>query len=206
MLILLGSILNRYKSYKKMGFAWLLFILAIFISYFLMWLWIYKALSFAWSIFYLKLSVWILWLLVWLANIKDFFWYWKWFIMEVPLSWRPKMKLFLDKITSPIWAFFIWFIVSLFLLPCTSWPYLTILWYLASESSSLNALWYIYLFIYNFVFILPMIVIIFLVALWTKTVSELKEYKELYVREIHLVVWILMLILSAYIFYDLFYL
>lgn len=206
MLILLGSILNRYKSYKKMIFAWLLFISAIFISYYSMWLWIYKALSHTWSIFYLKLSVWILWLIVWLANIKDYFWYWKWFIMEVPLCWRPKLKKILDKITSPIWAFFVWFIVSLFLLPCTSWPYFTILWFLASESNSINMLWYIYLFIYNFVFILPMVLIIFLVALWTKTVSELKEYKETYVKEIHLTVWILMLLLSAYIFYDLFYL
>ncbi len=205
MLILLGSILNRYKSYKKMILSWCLFILAIFISYYLMGLWIYKVISFSSSLFYVKLWVWILWLLVWLANLKDFFWYGKWFIMEVPPSWRPKMAKLIKEVTSPTWAFVIWFVVSLFLLPCTSWPYLTILWYLASESSTINMMWYIYLLIYNLIFILPMVVIIVLVAVWAKTIWELKEYKEYYVREIHLVVAILMLLLSGYIFYDLFF-
>jgi len=205
MLILLGSILNRYNSYKKMILSWWLFVLSIFISYYLMWIWIYKVLSYTSSIFYLKLWVWMLWLIVWLANLKDYFWYWKWFIMEVPLSWRPKMKSYLDKVTSPLWAFIVWFIVSLFLLPCTSWPYFTILWYLASESNSINIMWYIYLFIYNIIFILPMFIIIFIVAIWAKSVSEIKEYKEYYTREIHLIVAILMFILSWYVFYDLFF-
>ncbi len=205
MLILLGSILNRFNSYKKMIFSGLLFALAIFISYYLMWLGIYKALSHATSIYYMKMWVWILWLVVWIANLKDFFWYGKWFVMEVPLSWRPKLKSVLDKATSPMWAFFIWFIVSLFLLPCTSGPYFTILGYLASESNSINMLGYFYLFVYNLVFILPMLVIILLVSVWAKTVGELKDYKEFYIREIHLVVAILMFLLSGYIFYDLFY-
>ncbi len=205
MLILLGSIMSKFNSTRKMVFSWLSFILAIFISYFLMWLWIYKAISSATNIFYIKAWVWVLWLLVWLANLKDYFWYWKWFLMEVPLNWRPKLQKIIKNITSPLWAFIIWFIVSLFLLPCTSWPYFTILWYLASESNTINTMWYIYLFIYNIIFILPMFFIIFIVAFWKKSIGELKEYKEYYSREIHLVVWILMILLASYIFYDLLY-
>jgi len=196
--LLLSSILSKFTSYKRA------ISLAIFISYFLMWIWIYKVLSFSNQIFYVKLFVWILWICVWLANLKDFFWYWKGFVMEVPFSWRPKMKKLLNSIVSPIWAFFMWFIVSLFLLPCTSGPYLTILWYLASESSAINFAGYIYMFIYNIVFVLPMIVLTLVIWLWVKQVDELKELKEYHTEHIHLIVWLLMLWLGIYIMWELF--
>lgn len=204
MLILLWGILNKSGSRKKMVFSGLLFILAIFTSYLLMGIWLYRALASADSVFYLKLWVAILGILVWLANLKDFFWYGKWFIMEVPLAWRPKMKKILDSVVSPFGAFIIWFVVSLFLLPCTSGPYITILGYLAAESSSITTMGYIYMIIYNLIFILPMFIIILVVSFWYKTVEELKEYKEFYKREVHLVVAILMFILSGYILYDIF--
>lgn len=202
--LLLSSILSKFSSYRKAIFSGLLFSLAIFISYFLMWIWIYKVLSFSNQIFYIKLFVWILGILVWLANIKDYFWYWKTFVMEVPFSWRPKMKSLLDKVVSPIWAFLTWFIVSLFLLPCTSWPYLTILWYLASESSAINFAGYIYMFIYNIIFILPMIILTLIIWLWVKQIDELKELKEYHKENIHLIVWILMILLGSYIMWELF--
>ena len=202
--LLLSSILSKFSSYRRAIFSWLLFSLAIFISYFLMWIWIYKVLSFSNQIFYIKLWVWILWILVWLANIKDYFWFWKIFVMEVPFSWRPKMKNILNKVVSPAWAFIAWFIVSLFLLPCTSWPYLTVLWYLASESSSINFAWYIYMFIYNIIFILPMIILTLIIWLWVKQIDELKELKECHKENIHLTVWILMLLLWFYIMWELF--
>jgi cytochrome c biogenesis protein CcdA len=47
--------------------------------------------------------------------------------MEVPLAWRPAMHKIIKKATSPIGAFIVGFVVSLFLLPCTSGPYITIL-------------------------------------------------------------------------------
>jgi len=151
-LILLGSILCKYNSRRKVYLSGLMFSLSIFISYFLMWIGLYKAFASLSDTMYLKLWIWILWILVWLANLKDFFWYWKGFVMEVPFSWRPKLKKLLDSITSPIWAFIIWFLVSLFLLPCTSWPYVTILGYLASEHKTISMLWYFYLFLYNLIF------------------------------------------------------
>lgn len=202
--LLLSSILSKFNSYRKAIISWLLFTLAIFISYFLMWIWIYRVLAFSNQIFYLKLWVWILWILVWLANIKDYFWYWKWFIMEVPFAWRPKMKAVLNKVVSPAWAFIAWIIVSLFLLPCTSGPYLTVLWYLASESTSINLAWYIYMFIYNVIFVLPMLIITLIIWFGVKNIWELKEYKEYHKENIHLIVWIMMIALWLYIMWELF--
>ena len=202
MIILLTSILKKQKSRKTVIFAWLLFVLSVFISYTAMWLWLYSALANSSSTYYLKLIVWIIWILVWLANLKDYFWYWKLFRMEVPTSWRANMKAILKKVVSPIWAFFVWFIISLFLLPCTSGPYVFVLWLLATESKDVNTWWYIYIIIYNIIFILPMLVIAWIIWFWYKDAAEIEELKELNVEKMHLITWIIMLALWIYILSD----
>lgn len=199
MLLLVSTILVKTKSRRRALFSWWLFILAVFMSYFAMWLWLFSALANAQNTSLIKIIVWILGIVVWLANLKDFFWYGKWFIMEVPLAWRPKMVSLIEKITSPGWAFVVGVIVSLFLLPCTSGPYFTILWYLASESKQLHTWGYIYLFVYNIIFVLPMIVIALLVGLGFKSAEELAAIKKKNVKLIHLIVWLLMLGLWIYV-------
>ena len=203
MLLLISSILTKTKSRRKALLSWWLFVLAVFLCYFGMWIWLFTALAWAQNTYLIKLIVWILWILVWLANLKDFFRYWKWFVMEVPFGWRPKMASLIERIASPGWAFVVWVIVSLFLLPCTSWPYFTILGYLASESKNLNLWWYIYLLVYNIIFVLPMIVIAILVWFGFKSAEELAKIKKKNTRLIHLIVWILMLGLWAYVLLNL---
>jgi cytochrome c biogenesis protein CcdA len=203
MLLFISSILTKTKSRRKALLSWWLFVLAVFLSYFGMWIWLFTALAWAQNTYLIKLIVWILWILVWLANLKDFFRYGKWFVMEVPFAWRPKMASLIEKITSPGWAFVVWVIVSLFLLPCTSWPYFTILGYLASESKNLNLWWYIYLLVYNIIFVLPMIVIAVLVWFGFKSADELAKIKKKNTKLIHLIVWILMLGLWAYVLLNL---
>lgn len=202
MFILLSSILKSQWSRKKVLLAGFLFTLSVFISYVAMWLGLYKALASTENTMILKLIVWIIWVLVWLANLKDYFWYGKWFKMEVPDSWRPTMWKILKKVVSPLWAFIVGFLISLFLLPCTSGPYLTILGYLASESANVNTWWYIYILIYNIIFIIPMIVIALVVAFGYKNIGELREYKEMNVEKLHLITWVIMLILWLYILSD----
>ncbi|MDD3303267.1 MAG: hypothetical protein PHN31_06950, partial [Candidatus Gracilibacteria bacterium] len=75
MLILLGSILIKYRKKRKVIMAGFLFSLAVFLSYFLMGLGIYSALGNFSSVFYFKLGVGILGIIVGLANLKDYFWY-----------------------------------------------------------------------------------------------------------------------------------
>jgi len=198
-LLLLSSILIETKNKKKAILAGLLFALAVFLSYLAMWLWLFSALATATNTVIIKWIVWILWIIVWLANMKDFFWYGEWFRMEVPLARRPAMHRIIKKATSPVWAFVIWFLVSLFLLPCTSGPYITILWYLASESSSVSTRWLIYLIVYNLIFILPMLAITLLVWLWVKSAEELAAFRHKNIKLIHLIVWLLMLGLWIYV-------
>jgi len=199
MLLLLSAILSRHQSRRKTLLAWTLFAFAVFLSYFAMWLWLFSALANMSNTFILKLIVWILWILVWLANLKDYFWYGKFFVMEVPISWRPKMQDLIHSVSSPWWAFFIWLLVSLFLLPCSSGPYFTILGYLSAESKDLHTRWYIYLLVYNLIFVLPMVIIALLVAFWYSTVDKLAKIKHTNTKLIHLIVWLLMLWLWLYV-------
>lgn len=199
MLLLLTAILSKTKNKKSALLSWLAFSLAVFITYFLLWLWIFKLLWWVESLSILKWIVWILWLVVWLANIKDFFRYGKWFVMEVPMAWRPAMQKIVKKVTSPLWAFVIGIIISLFLLPCSSWPYLTILWFLSAENQWLNMWGYIYLIVYNLIFVLPMIAIAVIVWCWFATAEKIWAFKNKNTRLIHLIVWLLMLWLWLYV-------
>ena len=201
-LILLSSIFLLHNNRKKVVLAWLAFSASVFISYFSMWIWLYKALATVNNTLYLKLFVWILWIVIWLANLKDVFWYGKVFVMEVPFSWRKNLRKLIQKATSPLGAFVVGFGVSLFLLPCTSWPYITVLWYLSSENSYINFMGYIYLIVYNLIFILPMLIITFLVAYnfaWAEKLTNMKEEKN---RLIHLIVGLLMIGLWVYVIWD----
>jgi len=168
-----------------------------------MWIWLFSAFAGANNTFILKLVVGILWVLVWLANLKDYFWYGKFFVMEVPFSRRPKMTDMIDKVTSPVWAFVVGILVSLFLLPCSSGPYFTILWYLSSESKNLTNRWYLYLVIYNLIFVLPMFIIAGLVGFGYTTVDKLVKLKHNNTKLIHLIVWLLMLGLGIYVLFSL---
>lgn len=199
MLLLLSTILSRHKSRRKTLLAWGLFALAVFLTYLAMGIWLFSALATTNNTFVLKLVVGTLWLLVWLANLKDYFRYGKWFVMEVPFSRRPKMMDLIERVSSPRWAFLVGILVSLFLLPCSSGPYFTILWYLSSQSQNLNLRWYIYLIVYNLIFVLPMFVIAILVWFWYASVDKLAKIKHDKTKLIHLIVWILMLGLWIYV-------
>jgi len=200
--LLLWTLLLKTKNRRKVILTWLSFSFAIFVSYFLMGIGLRRAFSSATNVNLIKIIAWSLWILVWLANLKDVFWHGKLFVMEVPFSRRPRLQKFVKSITSPIWAFFIWLVVSLFLLPCTSGPYITILTFMsASQVDKLRGM--LYLFVYNIFFIVPMILITFLVSFWQSRVEKLNKLKDKYNWLTHLIVWLLMLWLWAYVFITL---
>lgn len=202
-IILLSSIISRYKDNRKGLYAGLAFTTAMFISYYFMGIWLYSALASATNTLTLKIVVGCLGIFIGLLNLKDYFWYGKWFVMEVPLSWRSTMKRIINKAVSPIWAFFIGTIVSLFLLPCTAWPYVTVITYLKSANIA-DSWMYIYLIIYNLIFVTPMLFITFVVGLGYKKSSDIGRIKEENAENIHLIVWILMLLLWIYVLYTAF--
>ena len=199
-LIILMTTVLAAGSRRRALFAGIAFASAIYISYLSMGLGVYKALS------TVNLSNWFmkfiagLAILVGLLNIKDYFWYGGGgFLMEVPLSWRPKMKSLIHSVTSPLGAFFIGILISLFLLPCTSGPYIVILGMLSQKETFLTAL--SWLLLYNAVFVLPMIIITLscYFGLKPERVEKLRQKK---IRLLHLLAGAIMIILGIAIFLN----
>lgn len=196
-LIILLSAMTIVKKDKTALKGGLLFSLAIFLSYFLMGLGIYKVLSTARFSLHVFKGIGIVSLLLGLWNMKDFFAYQKWLPpIEVPFSWRPNMKSLIRRVTSPIGAFVAGLVISAFLLPCTSGPYLIILSMLSQKEAFNHAVWY--LLLYNLIFVSPMIAITLLVyrGLDPEAAESLRQ-KNL--RRLHLIAGILLILMGIYI-------
>jgi cytochrome c biogenesis protein CcdA len=193
LIILLTTILaNRNK--KKAFLAGLAFSLSIFISYFLMGIGLYTAINASGitHIFYLIVA--ILAIIIGLFNLKDYLWYGKWFVMEVPMSWRPKLKYLLEGVTSVPGAFLIGFVISLFLLPCTSGPYIVILGLLSKVATQNYA--FMLLILYNLIFILPMIIITFAIYFGIITTEKAEALRQKKLKVLHLIAGIIILCLG----------
>ena len=199
-LILLLATVVAAKGKNRALLSGLMFSLAIFLSYLLMGIGLYKAIALAGVSRYLSIGVGILAILIALANLKDAFWYGKWFIMEVPLSWRPKMQEIIRKATSPWSAFGIGLLVSLFLVPCASGPYVVILGMLAEKVDMTKTL--SLLVLYNFVFVLPMLIITLGMYFFNTKLSKIEKMRKENLRVLHLVAGVIMLAVGAYLIYT----
>lgn len=194
LLILIATILASGNR-KRALLSGLAYSASIFISYFLMGLGLYSVISsFGTPVVFMKIIGGIA-ILIGLFNIKDYFWYGKVFLMEVPLSWRPKLKSLVKSITGPLSAFLIGFLVSLFLLPCTSGPYIVILGMLGHGETFLRAIWL--LLLYNFIFILPMI-IISIGMYFGMNVEKAEETRNKNLKVLHLIAGVIMVIMGVF--------
>ncbi|MBA3064855.1 hypothetical protein FP803_05450 [Candidatus Woesearchaeota archaeon] len=193
-LIILITTILASKSRKKALFAGLAFSLSIYIAYFLMGIGLFSAIQAAGlsHVFYAIVAV--LAIFVGLLNLKDYLWYGKWFIMEVPRSWRPKMKALIRSVTSVPGAFLMGFIVSLFLLPCTSGPYIIILGLLANTTTKNHA--FMLLLLYNFIFIIPMIGITLAIYFGIATTEKAEQWRTSKLKTMHLIAGIIILLLG----------
>lgn len=195
LIILLTTILSAGKENKKKALlSGLAFSAAIYISYFLMGLGLYSAIQVTGvtHVFYIVVS--ILALVIGLFNIKDYFWYGKLFIMEVPRAWRPRMKILLKSVTSVPGAFFVGILVSLFLLPCSSGPYIVVIGLLSKTATRAAAI--PLLLLYNLIFILPMVFITFAIYSGLTTTEKAEEWRQRELKVLHLIAGIIILLLG----------
>ena len=193
LIILITAVLGA-GGQRRALYAGLAFSLSIFLSYYLMGLGLYSAVEAAGFTRALFVAVAVLAILIGLFNLKDYLWYGKWFVMEVPLSWRPKLKEIIRRVTSVPGAFLIGFAVSLFLLPCTSGPYIVILGLLARTETRLNAM--LWLVLYNVVFIAPMIAITAAIYFGLTTAEKAEAWRTSHLRVLHLVAGLVILLLG----------
>lgn len=193
-LIILMTTILAAGSKRKALLAGIVFTASIYISYFLMGLGLYSAIQAARFTHTFYFVVAVLAIIIGLFNLKDYFHYGRWFVMEVPMSWRPKLQSLIRGITSVPGAFLIGFAVSLFLLPCTSGPYIVILGLLAHTTTQNTALGLLSL--YNLIFVLPMLIITALVYFGFTTTAKAEEWRKSKLEVLHLIAGIILILLG----------
>lgn len=193
--LFLGTILLASKrERKKVLGAGLAFTAACFISYFLMGVGLFTAIQAADIQHFVYVVVSILAVLIGLWHIKDSLWKDKGPSIGVPKSWQPHVKRLVSGVISIPGAFFIGLLVSLFLLPCTSGPYVVIIGMLSSTSTRMQALWLLAL--YNFIFIIPFIAITLAVSSGTTTPARIEKWRQEKLRIVHFWAGIFLLLLG----------
>ena len=196
LILLMASLLLNEDNRKKALRTGLSFVGAVFVAYFLMGVGLLEFLrAYTLSVSsYFYTIIGVIAIILGLFNIKDYFWYGGGgFLMEVPQSWRPKMKGLILKITTPFGAFLTGLLVSLFLLPCTSGPYVIILGMLASKTTLVQAL--LYLVFYNLIFIAPMLAIV-LAIYFGLSPEKAEAWRKQKLRLLHLTAGVILLILG----------
>ncbi len=118
-------------------------------------------------------------------QIKDFFSYEEGQLTtEMPMSWRPKLKRLIGKVTSPLGAFGIGLFVTVFLLPCTIGPYI-ILGGMLSVMDIIKTL--PMLVLHNLIFVAPIFIITGIVYLGFSQVEDVQDWKDKNIRILHLI-------------------
>jgi cytochrome c biogenesis protein CcdA/glutaredoxin len=197
LVLLLGTLIvaGRKGRVLQIGIS---FIVAIYISYFLMGIGIFTAIQAAGVQKPFILAVSSLAILLGLWNMKDYFAYGKWFTIEVPQRWRPVVKRLTASVVSIPGAFLVGVLDSLFLLPCSSGPYIAILALLSKTTSRFQGI--LFLLLYNFIFILPLLGIMLAIHFGFTTTARAERWRQERLRKLHLVTGLIMVLLGSAMF------
>jgi cytochrome c biogenesis protein CcdA len=192
LILLIATLLGLSKNRHKMLMVGMIYISAVFITY--------LAAGFGLLIFIQKLNIsellsWIVGSLVivlGLFEMKDFFWYGKGLTLQIPARRAQQIKQYMKKVTIP-GSIFLGMFVAAVELPCTGGPYLAITTLLAKIGLSWEVFWLLVL--YNFIFVLPLLVILFLVYFGIST-NQVKSWKNKQKRWMRLFIGLVMVILG----------
>ena len=139
-------------------------------------------------------------ILLGILNLKDAFFFRKggWAV-EIPEMWRDKLTNVIMKVTSPVGAFFAGMIVTLFELPCTGGPYI---FGLSLISSSVDVVERITLLLYyNFIFVLPLIALAFIVIKGTATIEQAEEWRNRHFKLLHGVTGVVLIVCGVWVLF-----
>lgn len=195
MVMLLGIILIS-KGRNRMLLSGVIFFTIIYIMYFLFGLGILQALGNTGitDIFFKVVTVGALLLAI--LEINAYLNYKPGFLaVEMPVFLRPHTHKVIEGATSLPGVAIAALFCSLFLLPCSSGPYLMVL---AMVSRAVTVQTITYLAVYNLVFILPMILITIAVYMGYASVEQIGDAKDKYIRQIHLVSGIILFFLFLF--------
>ena len=207
-LIFLCAFMTKvFKSPKRMLLGGLFYTAVVYLSYFLIGLGFLKfTVSFGFSVAVYWIAA-IIAILAGLLEIKDYFWYGRGFSLQMIPGGAKRIKMYTKQIAkvnkkNPFLSYVIAGLLGIFVvlveLPCTGAPYLAILAILATGNITQGIP---LLLLYNFVFILPLFVIIG-VAYFGKSSKSLESWRKEHRGLMRLSVGLFLIALGAYMLYT----
>lgn len=198
-LVFLMASLLKMGSSKRALRAGLIYSFVIFLTYFLVGIVLYNVVSNIISttyFYYFYLLVGLFLFILGLLQLKDVFWYGKGLTLRIPQKAKPTIeKLILEG--SFISLIVLGVLVSLFELPCTGEVYFGIITIMASHQLFAIS----YFLVYNLIFVLPLIILTFLVYKGTST-KRLSEWTNKNKKFMKLISGLLLIGLAAYILFN----
>jgi len=189
LILMLTTLIALHKDRRRMLFVGLIYIAVVYLTYFLAGiglLYFIQKLNIAET---LGVIVGILVIILGLIEMKDFWWYGQGISLHLPPSKVRYVKKYIKKMSVP-GAIFLGFFVAAVELPCTGGPYLAITTLLAKIG--LTPLVVSYLLLYNLIFVLLLLAILFLVYFGFST-ARIIEWKADYRKWMRLAIGLIMI-------------
>ncbi|MBI3027722.1 hypothetical protein HYY70_06450 [Candidatus Woesearchaeota archaeon] len=199
LLLLIAVLVKHSKEKPKMLKIAAIYISAVFIVYLLSGLGLIGFQSILIKLGFAKyvgIAIGILVVLMGFVEIKDFFWYGRGFSLMIPARYSEKIKLMISHVTVTS-AIGLGAFVSMVELPCTGGPYLAITTLLAKKFDILG---FLYLILYNLIFVLPLVIIVAL-AYYGVRIAKMRDWKEKERKWMRLAAGIVMVLLGVFLIY-----
>ncbi len=193
LILLISTLLAMSHNRNKMLLVGLIYVLAVYITYFSAGIGLTAFLSKIPLVVteYISIIVAVIVIIGGLIEIKDFFWYGRGFSLAIPHNRVKQIEKYARKATIP-GVIFLGMFVAAVELPCTGGPYLAITLIL-SQNFNLQAL--LLLAVYNVIFVMPLVVIILLTYFGVK-VQNIKRWKQDYRHWMRLAIGIILIALG----------
>ncbi len=177
LILMISVVMSGKKSVKRLLLLGGAYIFAIFATYLVAGLGLVYFFSEIPIVIaeYLSIAVGALVILAGVLEMKDYFWYGKGFSLQIPSAAAKKIKEMSNSNTTTVGGIMLLgAFVAAVELPCTGAPYLAIITILRIDFD----IWALLLMVlYNFIFVLPLIIILIMVASGAK-LSSVKKWKE----------------------------
>lgn len=193
LILLISTLVATSQSKRRMLYLGLVYIAAVYVTYFLAGIGLILFFTLIPQAIAEYISIAIAAIIVFssLVEIKDFYWYGQGFTLAIAPDKAKKIQDYAKNLSLPGMVFLGAFVAAVEL-PCTGGPYLAITLILRHQFN-LAALGL--MVIYNFIFVLPLIILLLLALLGTKA-TELKKWKDTNRAYMRLLMGLLMIALG----------
>ncbi len=192
MILLCTSLIKLVSNKVRMILVGGIYIVVVYVTYFLAGIGLLYTIHKLNIAPYVGLVVAFIVIIFGFIEIKDYFWYGKGFSLRINPRYAKTIEKYAYKGTIPA-IIGLGILVAAVELPCTGGPYLAITTLLAKQFDTVAVL---YLLLYNFIFVVPLLAVLGLAYFGVSHVS-MKQWKKKYRKYMRLASGLIMLALGA---------